>query len=264
MKIDLIAAGLAMPGLPGWKASQPVLRSEQPWQAAPLTPPPSTLLPANERRRAPLAVRLAFAAAEDAMQAGALDPAQWATVFASSDADTPIIHRIGTALAEPGRVVSPTDFHNSVHNAAAGYWSIAAGCRLPSTSLSAWDASFAAGLVEAATLALSEALPVLLVVYDMPPPGPLAACRAITEPAALALALAAPGTLAAPQLATLDIELAASDVHSPCTDPGLEALRLANPAARALPLLAALARSEAATLDLAMVSGGLRLVLSPA
>lgn len=263
MKVDLIAAGLAMPGLPGWRASQPVLRGEAAWQPAPLTPPPSTLLPANERRRAPLAVRLAFAAAEDAMQTAGLDPAQWATVFASSDADTPIIHRIGSALAEPGRVVSPTDFHNSVHNAAAGYWSIAAGCRLPSTSLSAWDASFAAGLVEAATLALTESLPVLLVVYDIPPPVPLAACRVITEPAALALALAAPGTVAAPRIATLGVELDAGGADSACADPGLEALRLANPAARALPLLAALALGRAEALALAAISGSLRLSLSP-
>lgn len=262
MKLDLIALGLSLPGLPDWASAAPVLHGEQPYLAAPLIPTPSNLLPPNERRRAPLAVRLAFAAAEDAMRQGALDPAQWATVFASSDADTPIIHRIAASLAEPQRVVSPTDFHNCVHNAAAGYWSIAAQCRLPSTSLSAWDASFAAGLVEAATLALVEALPVLLVAYDIPPPEPLHATRPIAQPAAVALALCAPGS-GRPVLASLTLKLESETRESPCEDASLEALRLANPAARALPLLIALARGETAALHLPAVRGSLRVTVSP-
>ena len=45
--------------------------------------------------------------------------------------------------------VSPTRFHNSVHNAAAGYWTIGAGAMQPATAISAFDASFAQGLLEA-------------------------------------------------------------------------------------------------------------------
>lgn len=263
MKLDLIAIGLSMPGLSDWTSAVPVLRGEQAYVFAPLVPTPSNLLPPNERRRAPLAVRLAFAAAEDAMRNGALDPTQWATVFASSDADTPIIHRIAASLAEPARVVSPTDFHNCVHNAAAGYWSIAAQCRLPSTSLSAWDASFAAGLVEAATFALVEALPVLLLAYDIPPPEPLFATRPIAQPAAVAFALRKPDS-GLPVLASLTLKLEGDAVKSRCEAAGLEALRVANPAARALPLLIALARGEAATLHLPAVRGRLAVSVSPA
>lgn len=263
MKVQVLAAGLALPGLADWASAQPVLRGEADWQATPLQPKASGLLPPNERRRAPLAVRLAFSAGEDAMAGGGFDPADWATVFSSSDADTPIIHRIGTALATPARSVSPTDFHNSVHNAAAGYWSIAARCRLPSTSLSAWDESVAAGLVEAAALALTEGLDVLLVAYDIPPPVPLADCRAITEPAAVALALSATAA-GRPCLATLELALDREATETPCAVPALEALRRSNPAARALPLMQALARATPAVLTLPAVHGGLRVTLTPA
>lgn len=255
MIIDLLAIGLAMPGLPDWASARAVLCGEQPYRAGELVPTPSKLLPPNERRRAPLAVRLAFAAAEDAMQNGALNPTEWATVFASSDADTPIIHRIASALAESHRVVSPTDFHNCVHNAAAGYWSIAAQCRLPSSSLSAWDASFAAGLLEASTLALSEDLPVLLVAYDIPPPLPLYATRPIAQPAAVALALRPPAPSAQARL-TLRLDSAGTDTSF--DDPSLERLRLSNPAARSLPLLALLAGLREGDVSLPATHGNLR------
>ena len=66
----------------------------------------------------------------------------------SSDGDGEIVHRLCTALASPAAEVSPTDFHNSVHNAATGYWSIGAHSSAPSTALCAYDGSFAAGLLE--------------------------------------------------------------------------------------------------------------------
>lgn len=260
MKLDLVAVGLSMPGLAGWAASQATLRGEQAHVLTELPPSAMTLLPANERRRAPPTVRLAFGAAEDAISNGRLRPADWATVFATSDADTPIIHRICNALAEPAPLVSPTDFHNCVHNAAAGYWSIAAGCRLPSSSLSGWDASFAAGLLEAGALAVAEELPVLLVAYDLPPPVPLYASRKIAQPAALAFALRAGDQ--GPALARLDLKRGGTDLaESRCADTSLEALRLSNPAARALPLLMALAQGRGSVV-LPATGGMLRVELS--
>jgi hypothetical protein len=62
-----------------------------------------------------------------------------------------------------------------VHNAAAGYWTIGAGCRQPATAFSAYRASFAQGLLEAMVqLATGDADPVLLVAYDAAAHGPLA------------------------------------------------------------------------------------------
>ena len=63
--------------------------------------------------------------------------------------------------------MSPTKFHNSVHNAAAGYWTIGTGCMAPSNSLSGYECSFAAGLLEAAAQCAADRRPVLLVGFDV-------------------------------------------------------------------------------------------------
>ncbi len=252
--LNVHAVGCVLPGLDGWAQARPVLAGQAPYVAAEVGAGASELLPPNERRRATASVRLAFRAAEDAVKSAALKPADWATVFASSDADTAIINRIVTALAEPARGVSPTDFHNCVHNAAAGYWSIGVGCRLPSTTLSAWDQSFAAGLLEAATLVHADALPVLLVVYDIVPPEPLLSARPITRPGAVALALS-DGSLTAPVLARIELTAGAQGDETPCADPALDALRRTNPAARALPLLTLLASDIEGMVRLPAIDG---------
>jgi hypothetical protein len=76
-------------------------------------------------------------------------------------------------LAEGPELLSPTKFHNSVHNAAAGYWAIATGCMRPYTALSASHRSFASGLLEALVQAQSEATSILYVAYDIEAQGPL-------------------------------------------------------------------------------------------
>lgn len=244
MTVYVESVGCCAPGLDGWAQAQPVLRGECAYRHEDLTLPPPQRLPANERRRASLAVRLGFRVAEDALGASARAPSELATVFASSDGDTQIVHRICLALAEPARVLSPTDFHNSVHNAAAGYWSIAGAARLPSASLSAGDASFAAGLLEACALVQVEALDCLLVAFEMRAPEPLLVHARTTETAAFALLLSA--RRGAATLASLHVELIPREAQTPIVEPGLEALRLGNPAARALPLLVHLARRESA------------------
>jgi hypothetical protein len=241
------AVGLTAPGLPSWSDSVAALAGAAPYVPQELAPYQPALLPPNERRRATQAVRLAFRTAEDALRATPLRAAELATVFASSDGDTEVMHRINHALAQPARTLSPTDFHNSVHNAAAGYWSIAVGARQPSTSLAAHDASFASALTEAAALTLGDELCTLLAVYDLRMPPPLAAKRAIDEPFGVALVLTpapTPRSLAALQLAETQ------DPETAVPDPALERLRRSNPAARALPLLQHLACRTAGTVHL--------------
>ncbi|HZF26489.1 MAG TPA: beta-ketoacyl synthase chain length factor [Steroidobacteraceae bacterium] len=233
--------GLVAPGLPSWQEAAPTLNGARSYEAAPIGTVQSELLPANERRRAPLGVRMALRAAQEAT-AAADATAALASVFASSDADIEIIHRICTALAEPTRSVSPTDFHNSVHNAASGYWSIATRAHGPSSAVSAYDFNLAAGLREALALLSIDDTDVLLVLYDVPPPPPLFAARPLAHPAAVALLLTrarASGSIA---------RLALCEAREEATmhDPKLEALRQANPAMRALPLLQAFAASRPA------------------
>jgi hypothetical protein len=152
------------------------------------------------------------------------------------------LHHLCEALAKPSREVSPTRFHNSVHNAAAGYWSIATGSRHPSASLCGYDASFAAGLIEAASQVWTARAAVLLVAYDLPYPPPLHAVRPVAEPFAVALVLAPesrPETLACCRIT----------VHpgsTACTPfpPALRANLASNPAAWSLPLLAEIAHER--------------------
>jgi hypothetical protein len=240
------AVGIAAPGLAGWAAARPVLAGESPYALVADTAYAPALLPPNERRRATNSVKLAFRAAEDAVTLSGADARQLASVFSSSDADMAVLHRICEALAQTPRVISPTDFHNSVHNAASGYWSIGVGSMAPTTTVSAYDASFTAGLIEAIALARDRAADVLLVVYDATAPQLLAEKRPLAVTAGVAL-IVAPDTPSAPGRLALELD---GTGESPCANPALETLRGGNPALRALPLLELIAARRAGTVTL--------------
>ncbi|MXP64233.1 3-oxoacyl-ACP synthase [Roseomonas sp. M0104] len=256
--------GLLGPGLAGWAASEAVLAGMAPWQeAAPAVPPPAMLAPA-ERRRASLVVRLALAAAGEAVAGSGLAPEALDTVFASSNGDGAVVGAILDALATPGGDVSPTLFHNSVHNAAAGYWGIGAGSMRPSVSLGCHDDTFPLGLLQAATGVAAWGRPVLFCAYDAPLNPPLDACRPTAVPFALAMLLLPEGADGA--RATLGLR---HRPEAPATEAApRSALRTtleeANPAARALPLLEALAARKPARLAWPLLDGmGLEAELSP-
>jgi len=206
-----------------------------------------SLLPPAERRRAAPSVAWSLAVAQEAAASSGLDAAAFAVVFVSSDGDGDIVHRLCTALATPAAAVSPTDFHNSVHNAATGYWSIGAHSMAASTALCAYDSSFAAGLLEAACQIAIEKRPVLLVAVDLPYPPPLAPHRPVRHGFAAALALE-PGS----QLA-ISVE-----TGKPTPLPSGLADFQGNAAAASLPLLAALARAGAAEVRLPLGEGTLK------
>lgn len=251
MRAFVEGIGLIGPGLNGWQASRAALAGAQPYQAAPTAVAASQLLPAVERRRAGMPVRLALAAGTEAIENSGLDAATMVTVFTSSSGDCDNVHAICESLAAPDRQVSPTRFHNSVHNAAAGYWSIATQCRAASTSLCAYDASFGAGLLDAASQVALDRQPVALIAYDHPYPAPLGAAREIKASFGVALVLAPARTGAS--LAILEIGFEAqAGAASRMQDDGLEALRGGVPAARCLPLLAQIARGSRARLLLEM------------
>jgi hypothetical protein len=160
--------------LPGWELARAVLRGEAavPEQAAP-RPAPNLLAP-TERRRAPDTVAIALEVAARACAAAGRDPATLASVFASTHGDLAISDYLCQTLAEAPTLLSPTKFHNSVHNAAAGYWTIGNHCMAPTTALSAFRHTFASGLLEAVTQVACEGAAVLFVAYDIPARGPMA------------------------------------------------------------------------------------------
>lgn len=173
--LSLEGFSLWAPRLPGWELARSVIRGES---AAPETKSPrpsTTLLPPTERRRIPDTVAIALEVAARACEMSKRDPSRLPSVFASAHGDTPISDYMCSTLATTPNLISPTKFHNSVHNAAAGYWTIAVRSQAPYTALSVYENTFAAGLLEAAMQSVCEESPVLYVAYDIEAVGPLAA-----------------------------------------------------------------------------------------
>jgi hypothetical protein len=255
MKLSAYVDGLGVlgPGLNGWPEAASVLLGQRAYQAAPTILPIPAILAAAERRRTGRVVKLALGVALEAITQAGQDPASLASVFSSSGADGHNCHELCQALALAGREISPTRFANSVHNAAAGYWSIGTGSMAESSVLCAFDASFIAGFLEALTQVAVDREPVLLVAYDTDYPPPLRAKRPI--PDAFGVAMLLTPLRRATSLARLDAELTEGEFER-LADSEMEALRCMFPAARSLPLLRVLAarRSGRVTLEYLDVS----------
>lgn len=264
IRVWVDGVGIFAPGLVGWPQASAVLTGQTPYTSGDLPKLAPALLPADVRRRTSDHIRIAIEVAGEAVQHARDDAAALWSVFATSDSDGAICHNICEEVAKDVPEVSPTRFHNSVNNAPAGYWCMSVQSRAPSTSISCFDASFAAGLIEAGAQAGGEQCRVLLVAHDEPFPEPLHSVRPMASLFGLALVLApAPGPRS---LARLDVQIdPALRAPSRMNDASLDGLRTGNPAARSLPLLAALARREAADLNLTYVnSQTLRVYVVPA
>ena len=244
--------GLLGPGLPGWPDGAGILAGRSSYGGAATVLPPATLLPATERRRTGRVVRLALAIAAEAVTQSGLSSVNLKSVFSSSGGDGHNCHEICQGLAAMPREISPTRFSNSVHNASAGYWSIATGSIAASTVLCAYDGSFCAGLLEALTQVAVDRDPVLLVAYDTEYPDPMHATRPVPDAFGAAFVLvpsADPGSLA-----RIEAELVAEPADV-LEEAPLEALRRSIPAARGLPLLRQLACGRAGRVVLEYLDG---------
>ncbi len=273
--------GINGPGLDGWTAAAAILEGRSPYIAQPTVLPMPDGLPPAERRRLGRVVKLALGVGLQATSKAGVDPATLPSVFTSSGGDGHNCHEICESLSHDEKLISPTRFHNSVHNAAAGYWSIATGSRATSNALCAFDASFGAGLLEAVTQVVVDGTRVLLVAYDAQYPPPLFMKRPIPEAFGVALVLGpvsrthslAGGRVTAVTAAgargtsgtgpvpagvsrlgrlTLSFSESAAD---PMLHPELEALRSSIPAARSLPLLRQLVLGSPATVCIDYLDG---------
>ncbi|MBE0624092.1 MAG: beta-ketoacyl synthase chain length factor [Burkholderiales bacterium] len=230
--------GLLGPGLADWPAGQAVLGGREPYRPHKTVLPPPALLPAAERRRSCAIVKLTLATGLEAIAAAGLDAASLPSVFSASGGDGENCHIICEMLASDDRQISPTRFHNSVHNVAAGYWGIATGAMTTSSVLSAFDASFGAGLLEALTQVVADNIPCVLLACDTAYPEPLYSARPIPDALGIALVLAPHRSARALAQIRVGLTEASADLLD---DPVLENLRIAIPAARGLPLLRAIA-----------------------
>ncbi len=233
--------GFLAPGLPDWPTARTVLRGEQPWENAHSVLPAPAILPAAERRRASRVVKLALAVGLEAAAHAAADVATLATVFTASGADGHNCHAICEQLATDDRQISPTRFHNSVHNAAAGYWGIATKSMAPCQVICAYDASFGAGLLDALAQVVLDRQTMLLIAYDSEYPEPLFATRPVPDVAGVGLLLTPEKSERS--LAWLTVQPSTAPAET-LADAALEAQRNAIPALRALPMLRRLANGE--------------------
>ena len=238
MRVAVRGCAVCAPGLPDWGSASRVLAGDAEYDASVVRDPAPVALPANERRRLPQTARMALAIGLEALDAAGLGTNDVATVFTSCGSDGEITHRICEELTRTPPEVSPTRFHNSVHNAAGGYWSIALRTHAPSTSLCAFDGSFAAGLLEAAAQAVTESRPVLLIGYDLPYPAPLSSLWNVAQPFCAALLLA---PVAGGEYQVLDIDLAGEWLE-PDWPACLPAELRTNPTAAVLPVFELVAR----------------------
>ena len=248
--------GLLGPGLASWALGRQYLSGELPYQSARSVLPLPLALPAAERRRAGAVVKVSLAVGQEAVEASGWPASTLPSVFTSSSGDAINCHEICSALASNDRLISPTRFHNSVHNASSGYWSISTGAMATSSVLCARDGSFSAGLLEAAAQAVLDNTAVLLVAYDTDYPEPLRSARPLPDTFGVALVLSprrSERSLAQWTLAPAScLSSAAANVM---TDSTLETLRADIPAARCLPLLQSVAAQTDGTVVLDYLTG---------
>lgn len=177
MKARILSVGLTAPGLVDFETlTQMALAGQTPDTSAALVKYSPLFLPANERRRTTPTIKLALKTAEDALiqyhqawsNADSITDLALPVLFVSKDGDTFISARMCQAVSEAEPMISPTQFHNSVHNAPAGYWMIGQQNQAPASAISVGDYAIANGLLEAILQSQRYGKPVLMVVYDLP------------------------------------------------------------------------------------------------
>jgi hypothetical protein len=254
--LDIVGIGVCAAGMVDWPHAEAILRGSVPYAAEPLPNLVADSLPPTERRRANGVANLALHVAGEAV--AGLSPAQAAklpTVFSSGHGDGQVLGQLLQALAQHSVALSPTLFHNSVFNAPAGYWGIAAHNQAPSVALCAGAASFAAGLVESYAQACASHSAVLYVAVDAAFPESLNGLGLHHQTFACAMLLAPNGSHSAMRRGTIE-SWTVSGEHRPASDvrPAagvclaenpIDSFFGGNPAAQALRLLSAIARRRA-------------------
>jgi hypothetical protein len=169
-------------------------------------------------------------------------------------------------LASDTPLVSPTRFHNSVHNAPVGYWSISQGAKRSSNAVAAFRHTVPASLLEAVTQCVTEGEAVLWASQDIASPAPFRDIADIPEACAFALVLEArdggpiadgPENVSNPERGVpLEFRLGAGGGAWPGfgadgpAESRLRTLYERNPTARVLPLLALLGDGAAGAVSL--------------
>ncbi|OGT30365.1 MAG: hypothetical protein A3E87_01385 [Gammaproteobacteria bacterium RIFCSPHIGHO2_12_FULL_35_23] len=236
----LYAIEICTPGLLNWQQAQPILANSLPYKLTSDPIPEAKILSVKEKRRASATVNLSLHIATQLQQTMQIEANLLKPIFASSDGDSDIFNYLSTELAQPEPAISPTLFHQSLHNSAAGYWSIATRSHTPSLSISAGDYTFSNGLLTAMSEVVLTQIPTLYVAYNLISCAPLDKINPMLTWFGMGLGFS---TKKMPQtLAKITLKLVAAKSETSLVNTSLEPLRKGNPIACSLPLLEQIAK----------------------
>jgi hypothetical protein len=210
----------------------------------------TTILKPNEARRTSTAIKIALQSAEESLAQSSIQADQLFSVFVSSDGDPNILQAICQALATPDKFVSPTQFHNSVHNAPAGYWSIGHQSTKGINSIACGDCSISGALLEAKSLLKSGEKAVLVVCFEVKSPNPLDSARGIKHSLCTSLIATDQATSDSLFSISMSIEPNAGNLHTEMENMQLDSLRADSPAYSGLPFFKALSQQTPGTIVL--------------
>lgn len=166
LRCSVIGVGAWGPGFNNWAELKDSLVSQHDSQSLKTIPPKPEVIPANERRRSPLPVKIAVETSWQALQQAQVSAADVACVFGSGLGDTEITDYMCRVLTTDLKQLSPTKFHNSVHNAAAGYWTISTHCMKSANSVAAYHETAALCLLEGISQAVYQDDYMLITLFD--------------------------------------------------------------------------------------------------
>lgn len=249
----VVGIGAWGPGFSDWPTLKTLLRDGVSDTPLTVANPAPQIIPANERRRAPLPVKIAVEVSWQALQQSGLAASDVACVFGSGLGDTEITDYMCRVLTTELKQLSPTKFHNSVHNAAAGYWTISSGCMKSANSIAAYHQTAGLALLEGISQCVLQQEPVLITLFDTEAhatyrqifPCEQSFGAAILVQPMTAQPINAQSKEAKPIVLTLSNEQPAV-AQVELADPYLASLAATNPAAGILGLLSLLAQSPSA------------------
>jgi hypothetical protein len=140
------------------------------------------------RRRSSELTRMAVDVLVQATEQAGCDLASVPTIWATAHGEHTTALRLLAMMRRGEGKLSPTHFHNSVHNTASGYASISTGNTTASSTLTGGGELVAAALLEAICCVETDAESVVLVLADEPLKGAFARADS-TQPLALSLCL---------------------------------------------------------------------------
>ncbi len=150
--------------------------------------PKAELLPARLRRRCSLLTRMSAEVVARASAQAGIDPSAATVILASVYGEILTTGQLLSMMSDdPGSPLSPTRFHNSVHNTPIGYLSIATKNHTGSTAISAGASTVAMAMLEAATTVAAGEGPAVIVLVEESLPAGLALSGGTYDGLAVAL-----------------------------------------------------------------------------